>query len=117
MTIRAADVAQAILAARVGSDVTSFDGSLIKALGGWSRWPDEVSEANLADVEAWRAALGPHTHATLTADGRGARVDSWCRCVRKADGDAWVRYERWSARGREAHGFLCPACRFLTQTG
>jgi hypothetical protein len=51
----------------------------------------------------------------LTADGRTAR-NQWCGCVQR-EMDRWVRFERWSARGRESHGYLCSTCRAITQTG
>lgn len=53
----------------------------------------------------------------LSADGRSTRTDRWCECVPRPDMDYWVRYERWSSRGREAHGYLCPTCRSILQAG
>lgn len=54
--------------------------------------------------------------AVLTADGRGARYDAWCDCPQSPAGESWVYYERWTAEFVR-HGFLCPACRKITQTG
>jgi hypothetical protein len=51
---------------------------------------------------------------TLTEDGRAAHTSGWCQCD---DDPEWVRYERYSVRGREAHGYVCKHCRYLTQTG
>lgn len=106
--------AQQILAARVGTTVDTFDGPLTKNHGGWPKEAGARADAaGEAGSPEWYEALGRHETATLTSDGRGAIVEGWCSCG--AHGQA--RYERWSARGREAHGFVCSSCRFLTQTG
>lgn len=53
--------------------------------------------------------------ALLTEDGRYAEVSAW------HDGpvgdDEWVRYERYSARGREGHGYVHAVTRRLVQAG
>ncbi|MEU3452247.1 hypothetical protein ABZ671_01190 [Micromonospora sp. NPDC006766] len=108
-------VAQArrILAADLG---TTTDG-LVKMHGGWSAETSQrANAAGPAGSDAWRAALGAHEQATLTADGRAAETTRWCACPSVAD-DEWVRYERWSARGREAHGYVHSGCRALVQAG
>lgn len=114
-------LAETILAAPVGSRVDTFDTPLTKVDGRWSpeaaRRADAVADP-ATDPTAWVAALGPHEHATLTADGRQAINIGWCTCDHQyPDGATWVRYERWSGRGQEAHGYVCPTCRRLTQTG
>jgi hypothetical protein len=107
-------LAAAALAAKVGTRVETFDGPLTKNLGTWSvETVQAAAKAGPEGSEAWYAALGGHEEATLTSDGRGAIVEGWCHC----GGVEQARYERWSARGREAHGFVCKTCRWLTQTG
>jgi hypothetical protein len=59
----------------------------------------------------------PRESVTLTSDGSYAAPSSWCRCSPEPDMDGWVQYERWSERGREAHGFVCRSCRRLLQSG
>lgn len=113
--------AREILAAAVGTRIDTPDGPLIIAHAGWSRQSAERPAARAADaagdVDAYLAALGAHDHATLTADGRGARTDGWCQCEPGPPLATTVRYERWTDQGRVAHGYLCPTCRFITQTG
>jgi hypothetical protein len=109
-------LAETILAAKVGSKVETFDGPLTKNSGQWSQEASRKASAVAAEgTPEWAAAARkiPHETATLTSDGRGAMVKGWCAC----GGTEQVRYERWSARGREAHGFVCTTCRYLTQTG
>ncbi|PZG12988.1 hypothetical protein C1I95_24580 [Micromonospora craterilacus] len=108
-------IAQAsrILATSVGQMVDT----LIKVHGGWSA--DAAARADATaepGTDEWRNALGPHEDATLTADGRPAATGGWCTCPAVGD-DEWVRYERWSARGREAHGYVHAGCRALVQAG
>jgi hypothetical protein len=106
-------LAAMLLAAPLGTEI---DGLVIYA-GGWSRERGaEADAAGDAGSLEWLAALGPHEHATLTADGRAAVRDQWCQCA-STPAAGWVRYEHWTARGRESHGFVCPACRRLTQAG
>lgn len=111
--------ARRILAAPVGpAPINTPDGALIKCHGTWSKETSERAEAAGAPgTAAWRAVLGPHEEAVLTVDGRLANTKEWCRCVTTWPAEAWVRYERWLQRGREAHGYVCPNCRRLTQAG
>lgn len=114
--------ARQILAAPVGPEpIDTPDGPLIKARGGWSKeTAARADAASEAGSDAWYAALGPHEYAVLTSDGHGARTDAWHRnelCADRADADRWVRYERYTAEGRVGHGYLCPTCRQVTQTG
>lgn len=107
-------LAETILAAKVGTRIETFDGPLTKYHGGWSKEAGARADAaGEAGSPEWYAALGTNETATLTSDGRGAIVEDWCSC----GGVKQERYERWSARGREAHGFVCKTCRYLTQTG
>lgn len=108
-------LAKQALATKVGRTVDTFDGPLTKHHGSWSAEATARADAVAGKVGAkeWRAALGPHAEATLTGDGQAAIVRGWCDCSAVEQ----VRYERWSARGREAHGFVCKTCRRLTQTG
>jgi hypothetical protein len=105
-------LAAAILAAPVGTHI----GPMTKNHGGWDADAGRRADAT-ADPgsDEWRAALGAHTTATLTGDGRGARRDMFCRCNTPVT--RWVRYEAYSAAGQEAHGFICPDCRGITQAG
>jgi hypothetical protein len=114
--------AHLILAAPVGPDpIDTPDGPLVKMQGWWlperSHQPDVVAARTRGDWPAELAARGRHDFAALTADGRGCRSDQWCSCSPQPPADGWVRYERYSARGREAHGYLCPTCRHLVQSG
>jgi len=110
-----------ILAAPLGTQV----GDLTISHAGWSKerasHADSVADSG-ADTEAWLAALGAHEHATLTADGRAAVRDQWCRCAtepaaRQIPDDEWIRYEGWGEAGRTGHGFVHSTCRNLLQTG
>ena len=51
----------------------------------------------------------------LTSDGRYAETHAWHEGP--ADDAEWVRYERYSARGMESHGFVHGVSRRLVQTG
>jgi hypothetical protein len=108
--------AKLILAAPIGQSIESVNGPLVKNHGGWSAGAGErANAAGEPGSEAWFAALGPHETATLTGDGLGAAPSAWCS--HKTPSDAWVRYERWSPQGCEAHGYVCPTCRQLIQSG
>lgn len=115
-------LAAAILATHLGRRVVTLDGPLYVSQGGWSREREvEVRDTpayrDAVSVGDYRAALGPYQHATLTADGRGARRDMWCRCAPAPAVARWVRYEHWTTLGRTGHGFLCPTCRGIVQAG
>jgi hypothetical protein len=98
-------IARAILAADLGASVETFDLPLTVAAAGW-----------LAPTAA-RPEPPAHDYAVLTMDGYEADASDFCRCQPQPSAETWVRYERWSARGREAHGYLCGHRRRLTQTG
>jgi hypothetical protein len=107
-------LAAAILAAPVGAKV----GAMTLVTAGWSRERGDQADAVAGPgSEAWITALGAHEHATLTADGKSANRQAWCECPGLNDFENWVRYEGWTARGCEAHGFVCGTCRRLAQTG
>ena len=113
------DLAAAILAAPLGDENgRTRVGGLQIATAGWTQARGDYANSvasSVTDPQKWIAALGTHEHATLTADGQGANRASWCWC---AGGPAeWVRYEYWTAEGREGHGFVCAECRRLVQTG
>ena len=110
-------IAAAILAAKLGAEVETFDGTMKVNSGGWSKETAARADAT-AEVgsSAWVTALGAHEWATVTSDAGTAWVTAWCQC-QGAGIDEWVRYERWTAEGRVAHGFVHDACRKLTQTG
>lgn len=99
-------------------------GDLWLVTAGWSReTSDRASAAGEPGSAGWYAALGRHEHALLTGDGRGANRDRWCLCATEGpepDGipaEEWVRYEYWTAEGRERHGFVHGVCRRLLQAG
>lgn len=95
---------------------------LIVATRSWPKGADETPAAADAlandDYKAFVGALGAPTSVTLTADGRGVNTEAWCACGNRDFADE-VRYERWTAEGRVAHGYVCPVitCRRLVQSG
>lgn len=110
--------AKLILAAKLNETIETVNGPLIKAYGSWST--DALQRADAAGEPAspeWQEALGPSEATVLTGDGQDARTSAWCG--HKPPADTWVRYERWSPRGMEAHGYVCPDinCRQLVQSG
>lgn len=112
--------AQKILQAPPGEVLDVPDGPLTKTNGCWSQQAADrggAATAAATEPDASPGSLGPHDQAILTADGRVACLDGWCTCHPLPELDAWVRYERWTPAGRASHGYLCPACRRLTQTG
>ncbi|GAA4626767.1 hypothetical protein GCM10023196_036350 [Actinoallomurus vinaceus] len=89
-------------------------------------WPDDVLDTTPAkdaiareDHDALIRAFGVPRAVTFTSDGRDAHPKAWCECHPEQDGAPWVRYERWTSDGREAHGYVCPTitCRRLLQSG
>lgn len=108
------EVAGLLLAAPLRTEV----GGMIIYTGGWSRErADKADAAGEPGSPEWIAALGDHEHATLTGDGRAANRTRWCECEPQPAGETWIRYEHWTERGMDRHGFVCPSCRRLTQTG
>lgn len=107
----------AVLGAANCSVVPLPDGPLVKVWGSWSAETARRAEGIDPSVDraAWRAAMGSHEEATLTADGRMVDRSRWCRC--EGETPTPVRYEFWTTRGREAHGWACASCRGITQTG
>lgn len=69
-----------------------------------------------AGHDAVRQALGVPASVGLSSDGRTIATDRWCACDLEPGAD-WTRYERWGLAGRLAHGFICPDCRHLVQSG
>lgn len=115
------DIFPALTLALLNAPLRARIGDLAVVHHGWSK-----TAADLADSIAepgtlrWRAALGTPSEVTLTGDGRMVSVRGripFCGCDPRPDSDTEIRYERWTVRGREAHGFCCPTCRYLTQTG
>lgn len=112
-TTQTRHLAAAILAAKVATRIAD---RLTIVTAGWSKQRgDEADAAAPVGSNEWIAKLGAHQHATLTYDGKAANRDAWCRCPE--DPETWIRYEQWTARGVEAHGYVCRECRALTQTG
>lgn len=108
-------VAALLLAAPLRTKV----GGLVVFTAGWSR--ERAAAANAAGEPgspAWFAALGDHEHATLTSDGGAADRSHWCQCPNDdVFADQWVRYEHWTERGMERHGYVHATCRRLLQVG
>lgn len=101
-----------IMALDVGA---AYDG-LIVATRSWSAEHSQAAKAVAGgDLAAYEAALGVPSELLLTSDGGGYARGQWCPC--ELYEDEWVRFERWSARGRTGHGFLHGACRRLLQSG
>lgn len=82
-------------------------------------WPEGIWRPELQDQitagASWEDVAGPATAVTLTTDGQ-PYWSAWCKCPAVAD-EHWVRYERWSAAGLEAHGYAHKVCRAILQTG
>ena len=113
-TAQTREVARLLLAAPLRTKV----GGLTVFTAGWSKErADQARAAREAGSPEWFAALGDHEHATLTSDGGAADRWHWCECEPFPAGETYVRYEHWSERGMERHGYVCPDCRRLTQTG
>lgn len=112
-TAQTRELAAAILALPLRTRL----GDMVLVSAGWSKETGEKADA-IAEpgTPEWIASLGAHEHATMTADGRGAIRDAWCLCGGQA-GEPEVPYEAWTADGRIAHGYVCPACRKVAQTG
>jgi len=107
---------EALAAATLAAKLMTRIGDLTVVEAGWSRETCDHADSIATPGSAeWIAALGAHEHATLTADGKPAIRDGWCRCSESLD--TWVRYEGWTAEGRTAHGFVCGTCRKITQVG
>ena len=91
---------------------------MIADTGGWSRergmHADSVAGRGTPE---WVVALGDHEHATLTGDGHAAVRSQWCTCLADFPACEWVRYEYWTTRGCEHHGFVHSECRKLLQVG
>jgi len=111
--------ARRYLAMPMGSTVDTPDGPLTVAGGAWT--PQAAARADAAGppgTGVWLDALGPRDlEVRLTADGRNVDTRSWCQCTPQPGWDRWVRYERWTPEGRKAHGWACPGCRHLVQSG
>ncbi|MFI1996739.1 hypothetical protein [Actinoplanes sp. NPDC020271] len=111
--------AREILQASPGALMHLADGPLIKTSGGQpARVAGHARAADTtAEPDAPPGVVNPHENAVLTADGDKAHLDGWCACPHVPALDRWVRYERWTDTGRAGHGYLCPTCRRITQTG
>lgn len=111
-----------ILDAKLGDQVQTFDCKLTVAQGGWSKEDgDRADAAGEPGSAEWFAALGRREYVTLTSDGQSGGDRNgpagWCQCGVDPDVEQWVAYERWTAEGRVAHGYLHSECRLLLQSG
>jgi hypothetical protein len=113
-----------ILTARIGA---TFDG-LIVADRSWPADAPKPGPELEPGSDAWYEAIGPAGTVYLTSDGRGANTYGWCECGGQTgqvwfdspgigEGQVWVRYERYTPAGREAHGWVHQGCRMLLQVG
>lgn len=89
-------------------------------------WSDKVSKSAVVldaieagDIDGMYRELGTPESVTLAADGRHVYPRNWCTGHDWDVTDEEVRYERWTAEGRVAHGYVCAyvACRRLVQSG
>ena len=116
------ELAAAILAADL-FDIERMErtrvGHMQIAGAGWSKERGEQADATAEPGSPeWTAALGTHEHATLTSDGKSAIRDAWCTCANDdVCAGQWVRYEQWTERGCERHGYVHSECRRLLQAG
>jgi hypothetical protein len=94
-----------------GREWTPEQGAQLDALLNVEPNPDR------ARLNEMLAALGTPAQVRMSADGLGFDTHGWCRCATEPDAMTWVRYERWTPAGREGHGYVCPTCRLLVQTG
>jgi hypothetical protein len=116
-------IAARIMSARVSDPPQAVelpDGPLKVVGGGWSdETSDRIEAAGIGSPEF--CALIDTTpydrEVILTADGRQPTTWQWCSCAPERPMETWVRYERWTPRGRAGHGYVCPACRRLVQSG
>ena len=79
---------------------------------GEGKWMPKLTVAKRQGLNGEWAA-----HVLLTGDGHSGDPRKWCHCGESESAEGWVYYERWTLSGRQAHGFLCPACRRLVQSG
>lgn len=118
-TLAAEWLAPRILAARGGATVRTFDGHLTLTLGAWPK--EAAARADAAGTPGspqWLAELrkSKREYVVLTGDGR-PKSTCWCQCDGSRADEDWVRYERWTAEGRVAHGYLHRECRGILQAG
>ena len=91
---------------RCGDEFTNTDGMVLVV--------NHLSYGH-ADLDEVLAHTATPVEAVLTGDGRYAERNAWHDGP--ADDAEWVRYERYSARGMESHGFVHGVSRRLVQTG
>lgn len=101
-----AAVRVAVLTADCGDVLDAGDGPLIV---------NHVSYAKGTPIEAVLDDTAVAEMVVLTADGRHALYQEWHEGP--PTDDEWVRYERWTAEGRVAHGYIDTVTRKLVQTG
>lgn len=77
----------------------------------------EARGLDATDPQVWRELCGPAMTTELSEDGRYFESRRWCSCDEERAGEGAVYVERWTAVGRVFHGWVCPSCRRLTQTG
>lgn len=96
----------AVLGLRLGDAIDTGNGVLVVNRRSF------IAGTEVADVVAGTAV--PEA-ITLTEDGRSAWVEAWHE--EGEDAGDWVRYERWTAEGRVAHGYVHRVSRRLLQAG
>lgn len=88
----------------------------------WSRKASEAALAAAKDgtpYKEYEELLGRPAEIVLTGDAGPYFQGGWCLCesgTAYTDG-GWIRFERWTGKGREAHGFIHDKCRKLLQAG
>lgn len=103
--------------AKLGTTWDTGDGPLILTGGSYGKRPD----LDHLDGDALADALDASAFETvmLTQDGRFVPEPLRWHTDHETvpSPDEWVYYERWSARGREGHGYVHPTTRRLIQSG
>lgn len=115
-----ADAATRILAAPIGATIRHTNDATGTP---WDNWSDDLKvvhrswgvHPNLTDVELADVLASPAVEVTLTGDGRRADRSGWHNG--DTDIDTWVPYEVWTAKGREAHGYIDATTRRIVQAG
>jgi hypothetical protein len=109
----------AVLSAKLGTQIrfNQYDAPLIVQAASYGHYTERGFESQEAFEAAVIAGEVSHTEVTLTEDGGYYDRSGWHDGDDESDIDGWIAFERWSTRGREAHGFIDPTSRKLVQSG
>lgn len=94
--------------------VETVEGPMTVVGATWGRVETEATGEELADL----LQSMPYVEVAVSSDGRSVpmRGIRWHRGEVPAT-TSWVYYERWTAEGRVAHGYVHPETRDLIQAG